>query len=539
MNSCEHIFPSVHHVESGQLRMANCAFVRAFGLVETAVLLLVLTYWFPAHGQQGRTRVVYEVDVSRRADHILHVRIHFRPGSEQPTVQLPTWYALYQIRDFSQYLLNLTAYSSDGRVLPLRAIDKTSWRVTGGKAARFDYDIRCNLEGPYGLEIESDHVFINPALLLLFSPDTRKSPATVTFSDVPDEWKVSTPLAGSNSSFRAKSYDELGDSPFWLGTFAYDQFNQDGASIQVVVDAPSDSFTMQELVRREQEIIETEAAWMGRLPVKSYLLLYQFTSHDGVEGMEHSSATAITVPASATKVDMSAIDNVTAHEFFHLWNVKRIVPCSMVPVDYTHEQYVPELWFSEGATSAVARIMLLRAGMMDEKQYLEHLGSEISELENAPARKTQSVEDASVQVWLSHDSAYQEPDRSISHYHKGELLTVLLDLMIRRETHGRKSIQDVFRYLESAYEAGSACFQGDAGLQQAIKSSTGVSALSFFEQYVRGTEHLPYDEFLTFVGLHVVSSEHGRRVNWTVTDLPDITSEQRAQRNAWLGMPSQ
>lgn len=128
---------------------------------------------------------------------------------------------------------------------------------------------------------------------------------------------------------------------------------------------------------------------------------------------------------------------------------------------------------------------------------------------------------------------------SISHYHKGELLTVLLDLIIRRETHGRKSIQEVFRYLESAYETGSACFQGDAGLQQAIKSSTGVSALSFFEQYVRGTEHLPYDEFLNFVGLHVVSSEHGRRVNWTVTDLPDITSEQRAQRNAWLGMPSQ
>ena len=506
--------------------------------LKTSFALLLITCCLPVGSQQRQSGVLYTVDTSKRAEHTLHVTVLFQPGDEQALVQLPTWNARYQIRNFSKYLLNLTAYSSDGRTLSVHAQDKTSWLVTNGSAERFEYDIRCNIEGPYGLEIGDDHIFINPAMLLLFSPHTREMPVSVRFLGMPDAWDVSTPLARLRSGFAAKNYDELVDSPLWLGKFAHDQFNQSGASVQVVVDAPADSFTMDELVRRDRKIIETEAEWMGALPIRSYMLLYQFTGHDGVDGMEHSESTAITVPATATKADMSAVDNVTAHEFFHLWNVKRITPCSMVPVDYTHEQYTPELWFSEGGTSAVARFILLRAGMMTERQYLDHLGSEISELESTPARKTQSVEDASIQVWLSQDAAYQMPDRSISYYHKGELLTVLLDLMIRKETHGRSSMRDVFRYLETAREKGSNCFHGDAALEEAIKASTGVSASAFFTRYVRGTTDLPYNQFLNLVGLRVVTSGNGTGSERTLTDVPEITAEQRAERNAWLAIPS-
>ncbi len=241
------------------------------------------------------------------------------------------------------------------------------------------------------------------------------------------------------------------DSPFWIGKFSDAQFAMRGTVISVVVDAPPNVLDMQKLIRRDETIIQTEADWIGLLPIRSYMLLYQFSDGGEVEGMEHSRATAIEVPASAIRADISAIDSVTAHEFFHLWNIRRIRPCSMVPVEYTKEPYTSDLWFSEGATSAVARLILLRAGLLTEQQYLDRLGSLITGLENTPARKYQSVEDASRTVWLSRYPAYQAPDRSISHYQKGELLTVMLDLLIRKETEGHKSLQDVFRYLESAY----------------------------------------------------------------------------------------
>ena len=150
--------------------------------------------------------------------------------------------------------------------------------------------------------------------------------------------------------------------------------------------------------------------------------------------MEHAYSTAIDLNADALK--SGALPGVTCHEFFHLWNVKRIRPQTLEPVDYTKENYTRALWFSEGVTSTAEGMINLRAGLLDEKRYVERLGDGISELERRPAHLTQSAEEASLDAWLEGYPYYRRPERSISYYNKGELLGVMLDLEVREVSHG-------------------------------------------------------------------------------------------------------
>src|SRR5207253_7752862 len=130
--------------------------------------------------------------------------------------------------------------------------------------------------------------------------------------------------------------------------------------------------------------------------------------------------------AQDVKDNPQSFDDVTAHELFHLWNVKRIRPQTLEPIDYTRENYTRALWFSEGVTSTVEDIILLRAGLLDERGYLFRLGQQISELMQRPAHRTQSAEQSSLDAWLEKYAYYEQPERSISYYNKGELLGLIL-----------------------------------------------------------------------------------------------------------------
>ncbi len=142
---------------------------------------------------------------------------------------------------------------------------------------------------------------------------------------------------------------------------------------------------------------------------------------------------------------------VTAHEFFHLWNVKRIRPQSLEPIDYTKENYTRALWFSEGCTSTAADIIQLRAGLLDEQHISSRLGSDITELERRPAHLTQSAEESSLDAWLEGFAYYRRPERSISYYNKGELLGIMLDLAVREASHGQASLREVFQWMNQNY----------------------------------------------------------------------------------------
>ncbi|MFI5072879.1 MAG: PDZ domain-containing protein [Terriglobales bacterium] len=264
---------------------------------------------------------------------------------------------------------------------------------------------------------------------------------------------------------------------------------------------------MSKIVPMLQRIVSGEVSWMADRPFKTYLFIYHFPREAGGGGMEHAYSTAIDVSAHTLALDPYALKNVTAHEFFHLWNVKRIRPQSLEPPDYTKENYTDALWFSEGVTSTVEDYMLLRAGLVDEHQFLAHLAAAIAELENRPAHLTQSAEESSLDAWLEKYSYYREPERSVSYYNKGDLLGVLLDLKIRDASNGTKSLRDLFQWMNSSYAQQNKFFSDSAGVRQAAEVVTHSDLSVFFEKYVAGTEEIPWNDFFRTVGLQLMTEK--------------------------------
>jgi predicted metalloprotease with PDZ domain len=471
-------------------------------------------FWCPAEG------VAYGVSLKRAAEHVVHVEAVTRQPS--PEFQLPVWNALYQVRDFAVNVYQVKAYEGvpewlcdgcDTREATAVKIDKTTWRVTTSgnhPCVTFSYDITTNDPGPFGASLDSQHGFFNWAEVLVYRPETRIAPVSVRLLDVPAGWKLrdggvfgarnAEQLADASAS--APSYDRLVDSPALFGKLYESTFEQDGGSYHVVVDSPEvDLQALQYMARR---ITSAAVDWMQDRPFDDYTFLYLAAHGAGSGGMEHAYSTAIDVGAERLKQDVLNAAGVTAHEFFHLWNVKRIRPQSLEPIDYTREQYTRALWFSEGMTSTAADIIESRAGLSDEKHSLAHLASVIAGLQSHGARHTQSVEESSLDTWFDGYPAYRRAERSISYYSKGEILGFLIDLEMRRLTNGRRCLRDLFQYMNLRYARQGAYFDDSEGVRLALEVLTGSDFRYFFSRYISGTDEIPYDQFFGYVGLTLV-----------------------------------
>jgi predicted metalloprotease with PDZ domain len=480
--------------------------------------------------------VVYMVSLGEPYTHILHVRMHAVAGAAERDVQLPTWNTLYQIRDFAQNVRRFQAFDFNHHSLPVEKTDKTTWHISHAKDG-FDaeYDVFADQPGPYGAQLNSEHAFLNLAEVLAYVTDARQSPVTVTFTNLPSEWRVATALshlrsgATNGAEFAADSYDQLVDSPVEMGSFREASFQLRGATYRIVVHADAGDYDMKAVEDSVKKIVTAGVAWMQDRPFAEYLFLYHFphVASGAGGGMEHSYCTAIDLSADRLKADRLALPRVTAHEFFHLWNVKRIRPASLEPVDYVHENYTRALWFSEGVTNTVQEILLLRAGILDEKEYLGSLAFDVRTLQLRPAHRAQSAEESSLDAWLEKYSQYRSPERSISYYNKGEILGVLLDLAIRRASNGQKSLREVFAWMNEHYAKQGRFFHDSEGVKEAVEAVTGKDFTWFFRAYVSGVEELPYDDLLSTVGLKLVE---------TKTTVPSLgfDSVRNSKRQAWV-----
>lgn len=472
-------------------------------------------YWCPAEG------VSYGVSLKRAAEHIVHVdAVTHQPAGQ---FQLPAWNALYQIRDFAVNVNRVQVYegvpewlcdrcdTQDGRALKS---DKSTWKLsTSGDhpCVTFSYDIVANDPGPFGSSLDPQYGFFNWAQLLVYRPDQRNAPVSVRILDPPVGWKMRDGgIFGSrdaeelaNASANAATYDKLADAPALFGKLHESTFQQDGAAYHVVVDSPSANLPALESMLRK--ITAAAVDWMQDRPYDEYTFLYLAAHGTGSGGMEHAYSAAIDVGPDRLKQDVLSTSGVSAHEFFHLWNVKRIRPQSLEPIDYTREQYSRALWFSEGLTNTAADIIQVRAGLADEEQMLAHLASVIGGVQARSARLTQSVEESSLDTWFDRYPIYSRPERSISYYAKGELLGFLIDLEMRRLTNGRRCLRDLFQYMNRRYAGQGSYFDDSEGVRLALADLTGNDFNEFFARYISGTAELPYAESFAYVGL---SLEH-------------------------------
>ncbi len=460
--------------------------------------------------------VAYTVSLASPEQHLVEVQILLPPGPAHRQLQLPVWNALYQVRDFAQYVNWVRAKDRSGNPLGVREVNKSRWQIEGAEGgAIVEYQIFADSAGPFNAQLNAHHAFFNLAQIVMYPVEARSGPLNVRFSHVPEGWHIATPLTLSSSSgdeFTAVNYDRLVDSPVEIGNFRETDFDESGGHFRVIVDADSTDYDMARIVGALRKIVTAAISWMDDRPFETYTFIYHFPHGPGGGGMEHAFSTAIDVSASAMKTSLDALTGVTAHEFFHLWNVKRIRPQTLEPVDYTKENYTRALWFSEGVTSTAEGTIRLRAGLLDEKQYLYRLGEQITELERRPAHLTQSAEESSLDAWLEGDGYYHRPDRSVSYYNKGELLGVMLDLAVRDASHGEASLREVLQWMNANYAKRGRFFNDSEGVREAAEAVSHGDLASFFAKYVAGTEEIPWDDFFRWVGLRVEA------VPSTVTD---------------------
>jgi predicted metalloprotease with PDZ domain len=481
---------------------------------------LLLFFCCIAAAQPGPP-VEYKVSLKDAPRHVANVLVTAETEAPELDVQLPAWNALYQIRDFARNVLYLKARDASGQSLPVIKVDKTTWHIGGGKGpvlhrVMIEYQIVLDQPGPFGAQLGPDRAFLNPAQVLVYPIGQKDRPITLQFTDVPPGWKLATPLIDPDSqtaqpseTLHARNYDQLVDSPCDLGAFADYSFDQDGAKYRVVIDGDAKNYKPAEIIGSLKRITAAEVAWMKDHPFNHYLFIYYIPEGPAGGGMEHAYSTAIGISAQNLNSSLAGFESVSAHEFFHLWNVKRIRPQSLEPIDYTRENYTRALWFSEGVTNTVAELILLRAGLLDESAYLERLASAITTLQNRPAHRTQSAEESSLDTWFDGYPSYRTPERSINYYNKGEILGVLLDLKIRQDSRGRKSLRDLFQSMNQQYARQGRFFADSDGVRASAEMLTSTDLREFFQRYVAGTDELPFAELFATVGLKLSKQTRG------------------------------
>lgn len=459
----------------------------------------------------ARATIRYAISLAHPEQHIFAVTMTIPNGSAE--VAMPAWNALYQVRDFAYRIRDVrcsvlaagetgAAQTAAGQACALRKTDKQTWQIVlasgeSSSTIHVSYTIEWDVPGPFDSQLNEHHAFVNFAEVLMYVPDRRAEDTEVAFENLPPDWKLiaELPAGPEPNSFTAESYDKLVDAPVELGAFREFEFDRDGAHFRVVVDAQS--WSKRDLEDDLRRITGYELGMMGGPPLKEYTFFFHIGPYAeaGGGGMEHSNCTAI----AAGSVDSAAA--TAAHEFFHAWNVKRIRPQSLEPVDYTKEQFTRALWFAEGVTSAYASYTLERTGLWSKQEFYRDLERQIGQLQARPARLWQSVEESSLDTWFDKYDFYGQPDRSISYYNKGQILGVLLDLAIRDATDNHKSLDDVLRLMNDEYAKRGKFYDDSAGVEAAVEEVAGRSFADFFRRYVAGTDELPYGDFLSLAAL--------------------------------------
>jgi predicted metalloprotease with PDZ domain len=480
--------------------------------LRAAILAAVFYFASPAYAT-----IDYTVSISHPEKHIFGVTMRIPKVRDQVTLQMPAWNALYQIRDFSSHMLQVTAKDEEGHPLTLRKLDKQTWSVSANGTVTVSYPIFWDEPGPFSSQLNLDHAFVNFGMLLLYVPDRRTEDTKVEFEDLPEGWRVAvelnaagTPAGHHSSAYVAPSYDALVDAPVEIGHFDEFRTEAGGRPIRIVVHG--DSGDRSRLVDSIKRIVDYEVSLMGGAPFREYLFLFHVGNNFGGGGMEHMNCAAISADVPAQ------LPSYSAHEFFHVWNVKRIRPQALEPVDYTREMWTRSLWFAEGVTNTYGAYTLLRTGLWSPQQFYGNLADEIRELQSRPAHRWQSAEQSSLDAWYEKYPLYTRPEESVSYYNKGQIVGVLLDILIRDRTGNRASLDDVMRALNEEYAKAGRFYNDSEGLRVAMEDvirkkdpSADADLTDFFRRYVSGSDEIPYPDFLA-------------RAGWTLRD----TSQRRA-----------
>lgn len=460
--------------------------------------------------------VEYSLAIGGPAQHLLDVTIDVTDiRTQYLDFVLPTWTpGSYLIREYSRHVEEFGA-SADGVATAWQKIDKQTWRVATGRSDQITvmYRVYANELTVRTNHVDDTHAHVVPAATFMYVDGAADQPTTITVH-APDAWNIATGLDRADDrtfsrsnvpTFVADNYDHLIDSPFEIGKHRTLTFDVDRKSHRIVIWGHGNEDEGR-LVNDTRRIVEAARSFWGSLPYDHYTFFVMLAGKNAGGGLEHRNSTSLLLPRFTFQPQKSyeRYLGLVSHEFFHVWNVKRLRAAGLGPFDYTREAYTTLLWAMEGITDYYTDLLLVRAGLLTPERYLERLADRIVTLQTTPGRTIHSLECASFDAWIK----LYRPDEntvntSVSYYLKGGVVATLLDLEIRRQTSNDHSLDDVMRYLYHAYPIDGPGIADRHGFIEAIKNVTGHNLNEFFNRYIAGTDELPYADLFSVAGLEL------------------------------------
>jgi predicted metalloprotease with PDZ domain len=463
-----------------------------------------------------RTSFAYSVRMPDPQRHEFHVQLRFDslPG-DRVQLELPKWNpGAYRLTEAQRNVRGVRAKLVDGKAqksVGIAKLDENTWEVAhAGAPLIVEYQVYCGkYSGIGGCYLDDEFGFINGVYAFMYAVGHKHRPIELRVSELPggERAEVVTGLpvrgSGKREHFWASNYDVLVDSPIHAGDVDIVEFELAGRPIRAAMSRAG-SWKSDEVREELRRITEAATAVFGppetALPFTDYtFIVHVLPENSG--GLEHLNSTVIGVDPwwFADNRGKRRFWSVAAHEFFHLWNVKRIRPAVLGPFDYDKEVHTTMLWFAEGFTSYYTVLITRRAGLIDEQQTLEDLAKRISSVEIKPSRKAMSVEQSSWEAWAQPE----DPDKAyFSYYDKGAVIGLLFDLHLRHATGGQASTDTVFRELWQRWRD-TGLGLTPAELEQAFIDQAGPGAdelRRMFADYVHGTAELDYDRYLAHAG---------------------------------------
>jgi len=490
--------------------------------------------------------IVYRVSMPEPASHEYEIDmlVPALPGRDQVEIVFPAWApGSYMVRDFVRHLTGLTVRDGAGHALPPASVvrlDKQRWRIaSGGRPFRVRYRIFAFEAKVRTSFLDDSHAYWNGTSLFFFVEGelARRCEVAVVLPD--RRWRVATALPaipGRRLSYAAADFDELCDSPFELGTHKLSSFTVGRTEFELALygRTNADPARLVDILRR---VVTATGKIFGGFPFRRYLFIVHALPV-GSGGLEHRASVTMDIAGLGFEDETGYLRfaDLAAHEFFHVWNVKRIHDANMGPFDYTRENYTRLLWLYEGCTDYLAHVLILRAGVSSERQFLKMIAEDWPRYATRPGRNETSLEELSFEAWVKQYKPSENfTNRAVSYYEKGLWTAMALDLELRLANGGARGLPEMIRLLWDRFGRAERAIV-DEDVREAAASIAGHAMNRFFDRYVRGTAELPLPALLERAGLELQA-----RADWDESARPlaerDPVRSSRAR--AWSGLTLQ
>lgn len=462
----------------------------------------------------------YTITPANPGAHLFEVTLRIaEPDPAGQQLAIAAWIpGSYMIRDYAKHVVSIRA-EADGEAVELLPLDKSRWQaapVTSeltvtAEIFAFDPSVR-------GAHLDTTHAYFNGPCVFASVVGQEERQCIVDICPPPaphgKDWRVATSMQRDGAeaygfgTYKAASYDELIDHPVEIGDLMIGEFSAAGIPHAIAIRG-NPRVDMARLCHDLETVCTQHIDFLGAPEsLDRYLFLLQVVN-EGYGGLEHrwSSSLVCSRGDLPTRGD-GVVSNgyrrflgLCSHEYFHLWNIKRLRPAAFIPFDLQSETYTGLLWVFEGITSYYDDLALVRSGLITPESYLELLGQNITRVQRTEGRFRQSVEESSFYAWTKfYKQDANASNAIISYYAKGALIALALDLQLRHGSGGKVTLDDVMRECWQRYgRTGEG--MPERGLESVAAELSGLELGDFFERYVRGTADLPLATLLKEVGV--------------------------------------